>query len=78
MAQELNHKRRGFSPLVIALVVLMWPLSYGPLILVHDAGFVSAETLATLEVTFYVPWVVVYDRVPFMKEFGDWYIALWR
>jgi hypothetical protein len=58
--------------------VLGWPLSYGPLITMYDAGVIDLTTLVTIEATLYAPWGVLYDKVPLARAFGDWYIALWR
>jgi hypothetical protein len=78
--QEAHHTRpRGLSPAlwIILLLLLVYPLSTGPVIKLHTAltGSSNRDFLFVV----YAPLIWLSRTCPPVEQFFDWYVAdLWQ
>ena len=75
----MNGRRPSLTSLVVfgfAILAVGYPLSYGPLCLLLDAGFLHEDDLVLMDVlaTVYAPLVWCQENVEWVSAFYDWYL----
>ena len=74
LATDSTQDERSGMPLVgwvLVLLVLLYPLSVGPVVILS-----GGQLTPPLEV-FYSPLEFLYDHVPVVHEFYEWYFGVW-
>jgi hypothetical protein len=67
-------RRRLISAVAVAIFVLLYLLSPGPLSRAYQVGLASEQLVFQSRLWLPIDWLC---RVPAIKAFYDWYLPLW-
>lgn len=77
MSEERKRPGVGFWATVLAVLILLYPLSTGPFIGLVSSGIISEPTGEAVVETFYAPLVWATDHLPAVEASLNWYVRLW-
>lgn len=74
----LRPSRRGVWVAVLLGLIVLYPLSVGPVNWIINRGYVPGWMIDTLVGPFYAPLTWLYFRNDTFRALADWYQAAWR
>ena len=73
--EPAGRKGLGIFVWVCVLLFIVYPLSMGPAMKLHEVGLLPKPVIPLV----YKPIIFVSDRVPLVSSFFDWYfVKIWR
>ncbi len=76
--EKTPSQRRVFGVLAFgAIILLLWPLSLGPVVWLYDRGYMSDQTAQIIGVL-YQPLSWLMESSPIVEDLVMHYLGLWR